>query len=488
MKRFSILLLLCIFYSSSFAQSQEDSYQQFRKGLLNNYQDFRKSVIDNYSSYLEDVWKKYETFTGNKRNPHPKPKKAPDVNTTPPNDPSKDTPIVIKPKEKDTSIVPSPKPTPLPSPSTPTTPTLPQYDDVSFPFYGVVVKVPRLECLNVGEFTPQNVSKIWKKYNDSNNKISCKELNQKVKLLGINDWFTFELVRSYVNFSFKTSNAIDRIVLQHFVLVNLGYDIRIAQQDGEPILLVAIEETIYNRSYIKIDGVNYYVYDDNNNDGLNKGGVYTCDLPSNLDLGKRINMIIKSDFHLSSSEKHHCQLSWKDMILNIDVDKKQMEMLRHYPPMDIHMYASSTIKKSVRQSVLDQLKPFIQGLSVPEAANKLLNFVQFAFDYATDQDQHGYEKSYFFEENFYYPKNDCEDRAIFYAYLVRYLLGLDVVLVQYPGHECTAVNFSNSNIQGDALRYNGKRFIICDPTYIGASIGQCMPQYQNVVPVRIDEW
>ena len=98
-----------------------------------------------------------------------------------------------------------------------------------------------------------------------------------------------------------------------------------------------------------------------------------------------------------------------------------------------------------------------------------------------------YEKPYFIEENFYYPKNDCEDRAVFYAFLIRNLLGLDVHLVHFPGHECTAVCFGTENVIGSGYRYEGKTYIICDPTYIGANIGQCMPQYEGMEP-KVELW
>ena len=38
-------------------------------------------------------------------------------------------------------------------------------------------------------------------------------------------------------------------------------------------------------------------------------------------------------------------------------------------------------------------------------------------------------------------------------------------------------------MNGDGYMYKGKAFYICDPTYSGASIGQCMPNYRNVKPI-----
>ena len=45
---------------------------------------------------------------------------------------------------------------------------------------------------------------------------------------------------------------------------------------------------------------------------------------------------------------------------------------------------------------------------------------------------------------FYYPYCDCEDRSVLYSYLVRNLLKLDVVLLDYPNHIATAVCFNEN--------------------------------------------
>ena len=85
------------------------------------------------------------------------------------------------------------------------------------------------------------------------------------------------------------------------------------------------------------------------------------------------------------------------------------------------------------------------------------------------------------------PYCDCEDRSIFYAYLVHEILGLDVLLIGYPGHECTAVALSVVPQNATGLKYRDKVYYVCDPTYIGADIGMCMPDYMNACP-EIEEW
>ena len=108
----------------------------------------------------------------------------------------------------------------------------------------------------------------------------------------------------------------------------------------------------------------------------------------------------------------------------------------------------------------------------------LINFVQTGFQYKTDQQQFGYERSLFGDETLFYPYSDCEDRSILYSILVRELLGLDVALVSYPGHLATAVCFKEGPY-GDYFNVDGKKFTVCDPTYIGAHIGLTMPDMDN---------
>ena len=91
------------------------------------------------------------------------------------------------------------------------------------------------------------------------------------------------------------------------------------------------------------------------------------------------------------------------------------------------------------------------------------------------------EKFLFPEETIFYPYSDCEDRSIIFAFLVTRLLGLEVVGLDYPGHIATAVLFTG-DVDGDSVVYKNKKHIICDPTYINANYGECMPQFKNVSP------
>ena len=117
--------------------------------------------------------------------------------------------------------------------------------------------------------------------------------------------------------------------------------------------------------------------------------------------------------------------------------------------------------------------------------NILLDFIQHALSYATDDKQFGYENYLFPEETLHYPSIDCEDRSILLSQLVKHYTGLNCIGLTYPGHVTLAVNFPNS-MEGSYVNYEGKRYYICDPTYIGAKPGMLMPEFKNENPEIIE--
>ena len=92
------------------------------------------------------------------------------------------------------------------------------------------------------------------------------------------------------------------------------------------------------------------------------------------------------------------------------------------------------MEEAFAASIERELRPLVKGKSVSDALNTLLLFMQQGFKYQTDTKLFGHEKNFFCEENFYYPANDCEDRAILFARIVRLLFGYDAALMEYDDH------------------------------------------------------
>jgi hypothetical protein len=141
-------------------------------------------------------------------------------------------------------------------------------------------------------------------------------------------------------------------------------------------------------------------------------------------------------------------------------------------------FGNTPVSDEVRTILYPALRQKLTGLKQQQAANLLLNWVQMAFEYEYDDNVWGYDRTFFSEETLFYPYCDCEDRSILFSHLVRDLLGLDVVLIYYPGHLSTAVGFTD-DVKGDAIMVDGRRYVVADPTYIGAPVGRTAAEYDN---------
>ena len=62
--------------------------------------------------------------------------------------------------------------------------------------------------------------------------------------------------------------------------------------------------------------------------------------------------------------------------------------------------------------------------------------------------------------------------------MIRDIMVLDVAFVSYPGHLAAAVSFTQ-DVSGDYFLVNGKKYVVCDPTFINAPVGRTMPGMDN---------
>jgi hypothetical protein len=165
--------------------------------------------------------------------------------------------------------------------------------------------------------------------------------------------------------------------------------------------------------------------------------------------------------------------------VDVQSNKNMVDFFNDYLACTYEYQSKASLSEGLKNQLYPSLKKAISGKSQEEAANILLDFVQTGFEYKTDTEQFGYEKSMFADETFFYPYSDCEDRAILYSILVKELIGLEVVLMDYPSHVATAVHFTDK-VEGDFFEMEGKRYIVCDPTYIGAAVGRTMPDCKDL--------
>lgn len=476
MKKLLIVLLLCSATLvvraqvetdfESFRQSALGDFSSFRDQTLQQYNNFRNQANAEYARLLKEAWQDMHAFDGEEPPERPEPPKP---TIAPPTQVPTAVPLPIEEVE--------PQPMPAPQPEQPVVAApMPASPVMDFYFYNTPCRVHagmnlRFRLQSVDE---DGVSNAWSllstdKYDGLLH--DCLELRKQMQLC---DWAYISLLRAMTIRLFD-SETNEAVVMQAYLLAQSNMRVRLAKTNGRFVLLIPFDRDIYSYPYIPLDGLKYYVINKGNDKSYS-----VCNVSFPKEQVASIEMTQMPVLSKKTSKpRPFGSERYPNMNVSIDVNQNLIEFFSGYPLSDAwDCYARASLSTQVKNRLYPMLKANMAEASETEAVNMLLDFVQTAFQYKTDQDQFGYERPLFGDESFFYPYNDCEDRSIVFSILVRDLLGLDVVLLNYPNHLATAVRF-NDEVRGDYVVVGGKKFVVCDPTYIGAGVGQSMPQYQK---------
>lgn len=489
------------------AQDIDKEFDNFAKQQQKEFEDFKSKADEEFETFLRETWQKYEAFAPIPQPTRPEPPTPVTFNKAKPALP----PINIKPAAPKTPNAPVPdvggkvtvdpkrphlpamdnKPAPgIYVPGKPYTPVMvevPQtkpgstHHRTPISFYGTEfeVAIDVAEDISLKNNSEGEVADAWKTLCKRDYEQMVKDCMTIKKDNNLSDWAYLLLTKQIGTELYGKEKPNNIVFLQMFLLNKSGYKVKLAKIDNELKLMVAPAGTIYSTPYLTMDGNKYYVFEPKPNSSM---GIYTY-RQNFADAKNLVCLSIDGVPSFSVDEYERTLVSSTGAVkVKAMVNKNLINFYYDYPQCDVVIHYKTPMSQELRSSLYPQLKEAIDGKSQTAAANLLLNFVQTAFEYKTDGDQFGYEKPNFFEESFYYPFCDCEDRAMLFSTLVKDLLGLDAVLLDYPGHIASAVRFTEQ-VSGDfVVLDDGSRYLICDPTYIGAPIGICMDQYKQVAP------
>lgn len=353
------------------------------------------------------------------------------------------------------------------------------FQTIYFDFYGVgqIVSIPK----EYGTFHPrgiseQDVDKFWQQLAACNFTRIISDCNKYKVALGFNDWAILKWTQDLAKAIFPKNINSEQAIFTVFILNQLGLQVRVSRVNEQLVTLFSSMQNIYARKYIVIDTSPYYLAED---------------IPSASKIYTYRSACAKSARPLDLRLSNPLRLSdgTADMKLaknstafgcNIDVSisSSLAKFYNDYPQLDAKEYATAALADGFL-NVFERVLSTTPNTDNVNIINQMLTFLHLDFKYMVDQDQFGIEKPFFCEENFIYPYNDCEDRSILLSSLIRNLLGLKVVLLEYDDHMAAAVNLNSHNIKGDHITLDDEKYYVCDPTYIGSTIGMVIPKYKK---------
>jgi len=482
-----VIFILCASYAVAQQRDLLKEYEEFKKKTAKDYGDFRKQSNANYVEFMRQAWKEFSAEPAIPTPPSPDPPK-PTV-AEPGEKPANDSiplggvipPVAtVTPPEPLVPISVNPIPVLTSSETTPLPTDVPLF---SFSFYNTEcrIRLDSAQKIHLQNISEEAVADAWETLSgDAFNPTvaDCLHLREELSLC---DWGYYQLIQTIADRYYGADNPNESVLFQVFILTQSGYKIRIVRADDRLAALVPFDHTIFTYAYLTIDGSKYYVMNKN----LKTRRFYVCNysFPNEQFFSIQINSLPK--FKYTPTVTNILEGKRYPVKIEVESNKNLIDFFNSYPlSSEWNLYARASLSEHVKEQFYPVLKNDINGKNQQDAVNIILNFVQTAFTYQLDEDQFGYERPLFGDETLFYPGSNCKDRSILFSILVKELLNLDVVLLHYPGHLATAVRF-NENVEGDYLMINGQKYIICDPTYIGAVIGQEMPVVKNTKPQAV---
>ena len=465
-----------------FKKQQNQEYKSYTTENQRKYDEYRRKLNDQYAEFMKKSWESFSAKPAVDVKPvtpvvpivYPDPEPTPQPVPVPEDKPTP-KPIPVQP---DVLELPKPKPQPQPLADVKPKEDLP-YSKYSISFYGATVSVgfPKNDSFRLNAVNELEFASAWKTLSASSYDITLSDVLKIRQDLLLCDWAYVELIKAISEKKYGVTN--EASMMQAYLLAQSGYKIRLAHDNKVLYVLLASEHGILARSHYSIDGVKYYPLI------TTPSSLYISS--ASFDSEKALSLLLNHEQKLNVTPTSPRTLKAKNGVeAHVSVNQNNIDFYNNYPKTYINddptttwmVYANTPMEKTVVNTLYPVLRESIQGLSQRDAVNKILNFVQTAFEYGYDDKIWGGERTFFAAETLYYPYSDCEDRSILFSRLVRDLTQLDVVLLYYPNHLATAVAFTQE-VDGDYLMYKNKRYIVCDPTFIGAAVGRTMTGMDN---------
>ena len=477
-----IVSLLLLAVSTADAQdykSWRNQYEQYKEQKQQQYEDFKAKANAEFSEYLKKRWKEYQpqqAIASPIPDVLPKPQRLPVENHQPEPLPAPESALnairalAEPPSGREIS---TPRPVGVGE------------KWLELDFFGDALRIPWTSQLTPRLTTvdEQGFASLWSQWSTCCDS-AISYLESYAQQHALNGWGYYQLVRRVSERVYPAQCPNEQVAMQVFLISQLKFKAQVAMCGHKLVALLPFQEKIYGVPFLTIGTQRYYIFGDEVD---YKADIRTYDqhftyanrlLSLQMDGSMRVGDVKEME------QPRLSQLLGEPLRFPIGVGN--IALMYTCPMTESEVYYRQGVYPPLAKRILEVLRRKCSGMNDYSKVGFLLNLVQNGFDYALDEDLFGRQKQLFIEESFFYGKNNCKDRVGVFSWLVRELTGLDVLFVRYEGnaasqgvnHIACAVAFETP-VDGDAFEFKGRRYVVCDPTYINAGIGRTMPCYAN---------
>jgi hypothetical protein len=354
----------------------------------------------------------------------------------------------------------------------------------TFLFYGQQINLSydKLLILSAnGEVSENSISGFWNIFSRSSSNHLVDQLIDYRDLLGLGDWGYFQLVKAASNHIFSDSPwRSDQLAWA--LMIRSGFDVKLAFNQNSTSILFPSHNSIFNRQFVMIGQKRYYLDREMKGELLVTSQHRFPDTEGMIDLRFHKSLNFKGKLSV-----RRYTVQWKDkkygFVLQYNPDV--IRFYADYPGCDPSVYFGAPVSATLKEDVLRQFYPLLSKFNTTEAAAFLQQYVQRDIDYYLGNIPGGMASGRFAEEVIASKSGDDRGKAVLFSWLVRTLLKLPVMGVQFPGYYSTAVCYP-VQLEGDSYFWRDQQYVITDPTFSMAPIGVIMPEFKDLSASLID--
>lgn len=493
------LILLMILVAGMGSQGISSEFEEYRKTQKKSMAEFTQGQEQAFGNFYKEQLKAFEAFAQsedgvvNRISPYEEKDILPAVSLTIPSRP-------IPPKqpvapEEPEPVVPPPAPEQPVAPEEPVPKDTSEHidarveasdvvgDDLCLNYFGAAILFPEVGRAKLdASFDGQDPSAIVEEAK-RRNRFLIPELRHIRHERALNDWDMVILVRHLMNTLYDPSQLRIKTVQAIDLLRALGYRCMLGRVEQTPVLLLAVEQELFYKSFLRVEGRKHYIFQMDRHARMNPEGLVYLSTSPEDSVGAPIDMSMRNVQKIGIRDQHRT-LTWDfqgvEHSLTVRYNSLLLDLLDEYPQVDLAVYFQSGTHRGSSLDLIRQIRTLLdrESFTEEEQVNFLLRFVQKAFAYKTDQDAYGYERPLFVEQSLGLPYLDCEDRSILLSTLYRNILGWDTVGLDYPMHVSLGVDVPFS-VKGDTYDYRSRRYLVADPSYLYADAGESQPKYKH---------
>lgn len=488
-----MVLVIALFASAEAVHPQQSRREGIRE-KLEERKKFREEREEDFAEFLQERWEKMEEIKNAPVYSEPKLSKQP-VRKEQEDGPTRSKQFNYEEVEAASDEEPEvetekPDPEPdKPAAKPESKEGLPPVEQM-FTWYGAYVEIPENVSLPGGdnyEVEESEAAEFYSNYDAgdfSNLKEFLKTYRQELKLAGWHELYFIYSAVDKIASDQQGGRRRTKILSTWAFAQDLGYDVRLGMDEEQYYLLYYSPRSIPGTSYFTLDKKDYYIFLP---EKLGKPDssirTYNESFPGTTQAVIPYVSRLPELPWVNATRQVAFSFEGQDYEFELEYNESLSDYYQSVPQVKPQYYFNPIKTPGIKDEFLEQVNSEIQDMDTWTAMDFLLRLTQEGFDYKTDQKQFGRQWFMIPPDKSAHPYSDCDDRSIFYGWLVRNLLGLEVAAVRWPGHLSTAVNYpENDQPDGAYVTVDGKKYVLNDPTYIGAGPGEVMNRYQNESP------